>query len=62
MASEIGQQAAGPDGAPQATTERRADSSNHEAVIQVRGLVNRFGEQTVHEGLDLDVRRGEIFG
>ena len=33
-----------------------------EAVIQVRGLVNRFGTQTVHEDLDLDVRRGEIIG
>ncbi len=31
-------------------------------VIRVRGLVNRFGDQTVHEGLDLDVRRGEILG
>ncbi|MFX8270387.1 ATP-binding cassette domain-containing protein, partial [Acinetobacter baumannii] len=30
--------------------------------IRVRGLVNAFGEQTVHEGLDLDVRRGEILG
>ncbi|KAF1008031.1 MAG: putative ribonucleotide transport ATP-binding protein mkl [Luteibacter sp.] len=33
-----------------------------EPVIQVRGLVNRFGSQTVHEDLDLDVRRGEIIG
>jgi phospholipid/cholesterol/gamma-HCH transport system ATP-binding protein len=33
-----------------------------EAAIQVRGLVNRFGEQLVHDGLDLDVRRGEILG
>ncbi|MGN6513682.1 MAG: ABC transporter ATP-binding protein [Lysobacteraceae bacterium] len=31
-------------------------------VIRVRGLANRFGEQVVHEGLDLDVRRGEILG
>ena len=31
-------------------------------VIRVRGLVNRFGKQTVHDGLDLDVRRGEIIG
>lgn len=31
-------------------------------VISVRGLVNRFGSQTIHEGLDLDVRRGEIIG
>ena len=26
------------------------------------GLRNSFGEQVVHEGLDLDVRRGEILG
>ena len=31
-------------------------------VIRVRGLVNRFGEQVVHDGVDLDVRRGEILG
>ena len=30
--------------------------------IIVEGLVNRFGEQTVHEGLDLKIRRGEILG
>jgi len=28
----------------------------------VRGLVTRFGNQTVHDGLDLDVRRGEVLG
>ncbi|MFT3897056.1 MAG: ABC transporter ATP-binding protein [Thermomonas sp.] len=33
-----------------------------EPIIRVRGLTNRFGEQVVHEGLDLDVRRGEILG
>lgn len=33
-----------------------------EIAIQVRGLVTRFGEQTVHNGLDLDVRRGEVLG
>ena len=31
-------------------------------LIRVRGLVNRFGEQVVHDGVDLDVRRGEIIG
>lgn len=31
-------------------------------IISVRGLVNRFGEQTVHDGLDLDVLPGEILG
>jgi phospholipid/cholesterol/gamma-HCH transport system ATP-binding protein len=29
-------------------------------IIEVRGLCNRFGAQVVHEGLDLDVRRGEV--
>jgi phospholipid/cholesterol/gamma-HCH transport system ATP-binding protein len=33
-----------------------------EPVIRVRGLKNCFGEQVVHEGLDLEVRRGEILG
>ena len=33
-----------------------------ETIICVRGLKNCFGEQVVHEGLDLDVRRGEILG
>lgn len=32
------------------------------AVIQVRGLCNRFGRQSVHENLDLDLYRGEILG
>ncbi|WP_249679711.1 ABC transporter ATP-binding protein [Pseudomonas abieticivorans] len=32
----------------------------HEAVIEVRGLCNRFASQSVHEHLDLDLRRGEI--
>ncbi|GHC88989.1 ABC transporter ATP-binding protein [Novosphingobium pokkalii] len=30
--------------------------------IRVRGLVNRFDEHTIHDGLDLDVKRGEIIG
>ncbi|PWC52346.1 ABC transporter ATP-binding protein [Azospirillum sp. TSO22-1] len=31
-------------------------------VIRVRGLVTRFGAQTIHDGLDLDVERGEVLG
>jgi phospholipid/cholesterol/gamma-HCH transport system ATP-binding protein len=31
-------------------------------VIEIRGLVNRFGDQILHDGLDLDVRRGEVLG
>jgi phospholipid/cholesterol/gamma-HCH transport system ATP-binding protein len=34
----------------------------HEHVITIRGLVNRFGRQVVHDGLELDVRRDEILG
>ncbi len=31
-------------------------------AIRVRGVSNRFGDQIVHDGVDLDVRRGEILG
>jgi phospholipid/cholesterol/gamma-HCH transport system ATP-binding protein len=31
-------------------------------MIRVRGLVNRFGAQIVHDGLDMDVLPQEIFG
>jgi phospholipid/cholesterol/gamma-HCH transport system ATP-binding protein len=33
-----------------------------EIVVDVKGVVNRFGKQTVHDGLDMQVRRGEVFG
>jgi phospholipid/cholesterol/gamma-HCH transport system ATP-binding protein len=33
-----------------------------EFPIEVRGLKNSFGEQVIHDGLDLKVRRGEIIG
>jgi phospholipid/cholesterol/gamma-HCH transport system ATP-binding protein len=35
---------------------------SREAIVRVRGLGNRFGEQIVHQGLDLDVYRGEVLG
>ncbi len=31
-------------------------------AVRVRGLVNRFGESVIHDGLDLDVETGEILG
>ncbi len=31
-------------------------------VIKVTGLGTQFGEQVIHENLDLDVRRGEVLG
>jgi phospholipid/cholesterol/gamma-HCH transport system ATP-binding protein len=32
------------------------------AVIEARGIVNRFGDQLVHDGLDLTLEKGEILG
>jgi phospholipid/cholesterol/gamma-HCH transport system ATP-binding protein len=31
-------------------------------VITVRDIVNRFGNQTVHDGVSFEVRAGEVFG
>ena len=31
-------------------------------VLEVRGLVNRFGSQVVHNGLDMEVFQDEVFG
>ena len=39
--------------------EHRHDGPN---AIEVRGLKNAFGEQVIHDGLDIDLRRGEILG
>ncbi|MDO5646826.1 ABC transporter ATP-binding protein [Paracoccus sp. (in: a-proteobacteria)] len=33
-----------------------------ENVIEIRGLRTQFGRNVIHEGLDLDLRRGEILG
>ncbi|MEX0915465.1 MAG: ATP-binding cassette domain-containing protein [Wenzhouxiangellaceae bacterium] len=38
------------------------DQHDPDLVIRVNGLDNRFGSDVVHQGLDLDVRRGEILG
>jgi phospholipid/cholesterol/gamma-HCH transport system ATP-binding protein len=38
------------------------DQPKREAVIEVRGLVNQFGYQVVHDQLDLDVWKGEVLG
>ena len=32
------------------------------AIIEARGIVNRFGRQVVHDGLDLEISTGEVFG
>jgi phospholipid/cholesterol/gamma-HCH transport system ATP-binding protein len=33
-----------------------------DVVLEVQGLVNRFGTQVVHDGLDMVVYRDEVFG
>ena len=37
-------------------------SAPDDVVIRLRGIRNQFGSHVVHEGLDLDIRRGEIVG
>jgi phospholipid/cholesterol/gamma-HCH transport system ATP-binding protein len=36
--------------------------SGSEPVIEVQGLYTRFGDQVVHDGVDLSVKRGEVIG
>mgnify|MGYP001397731288 CR=1 FL=1 len=31
-------------------------------IVRIAGLVTRFGSETIHDGLDLEVRRGEVLG
>ena len=35
-------------------------TDEREIVIDLRGIVTRFGSQTIHKGLDLQVRRGDL--
>ena len=44
------------------TPAQTAGEAKPEFAITVHGLANRFGEQIVHDGVDLDVRHGEILG
>jgi phospholipid/cholesterol/gamma-HCH transport system ATP-binding protein len=43
-----------------ATTNRA--TGDNSIAISIKGLVNRFGRQVVHDGVDLDIRRGEVMG
>jgi len=36
-------------------------TATHEAVIEISKVSTRYGEHVVHDGLDLEVRRAEIF-
>lgn len=45
-----------------ANLENRTNLPSGEFPISVRNLRNSFGDNVIHEGLALDVRRGEILG
>ncbi|MET0238559.1 MAG: ABC transporter ATP-binding protein [Sphingobium sp.] len=51
-----------PDIIAQTDEELSRAVQNADVAISIRGLKNSFGEQVVHEDLDLDVRKGEILG
>src|SRR6478735_6841098 len=40
----------------------KSSISTTDAIIDVRGLVKRYGQMTAVDGIDLSVRTGEIFG
>jgi phospholipid/cholesterol/gamma-HCH transport system ATP-binding protein len=42
------------------TAETGADEEG--SIIRIRGLKTQFGDQVIHDGLDLDVERGEVIG
>ncbi|MFZ6769395.1 ABC transporter ATP-binding protein [Undibacterium sp. Di26W] len=53
--------AAEPATAPVPTPAPTPASASDDFVIQMRQVCTRFGDKVVHENLDLDIRRGEIF-
>ena len=52
--------------APRPTSSRpaasRKQAPDQKPIIAIRGLVNKFGSQVVHDGVDLDVYPGEVLG
>jgi phospholipid/cholesterol/gamma-HCH transport system ATP-binding protein len=42
--------------------DTRKKTGKQDAVIEVRGLVNAFGDKVIHDHVDLDVYRGEVLG
>ena len=47
---------------PSATGASKISTGRGEPIISVRGLRNSFGDQVIHDDLNLEVRRGEILG
>jgi len=44
------------------TPAARKPVQDRKPIISIRGVVNRFGSQVVHDGVDLDVYPGEVLG
>jgi phospholipid/cholesterol/gamma-HCH transport system ATP-binding protein len=40
----------------------RKPATDQKPIISIRGVVNKFGTQLVHDGVDLDVYPGEVLG
>lgn len=47
---------------PHAAAQQRGGEAAPEVVLRATGLTKRYGARTVVDGLDLEVRRGEVFG
>ena len=47
---------------PKVDARRVAPGPDAELAIDVKGLVSQFGDHVVHDGLDLQVRKGEVLG
>ncbi|WP_324276168.1 ABC transporter ATP-binding protein [Blastococcus brunescens] len=45
----------------QAAPRTQATATQEEPAVRMRGLVKRYGDRAVVDGLDLDVARGEVF-
>lgn len=43
-------------------TQRKAEDAEDGSALSIRGLSRQFGDFVAVDGLDLDVKRGEIFG
>jgi len=46
----------------QAQKQPPVAAEGQENAIEVKGVVNRFGKQTVHDGVNLTLKKGEILG
>jgi len=48
--------------APDQVARRPPPDDSAAAAVEVKGLVSAFGDNVIHDGLDLTVRQGEVLG